>query len=573
MTPFLNKIIIPRDPQERTGHDAASSFFGQLRANYDNSGHRSDFLDILQILCINTLEEYSPPQSGAGTYRVTTKKVLSSTNASDFTLETTQTQYPYLTNVVFELETFLGASCAAQGSTAIGQAINIINTYSKPSKLTSPPPYRLIRDYSRCVDDDGNGFTGGAAARIETAGPSAQHAYDFLMDNLKNFQRTYFQVLGGVPCHTETLMYVISKYEVKSSDNTDGPLIQKFYITNRFDPETLASPITFYDSQVKYEKKYRYKIEKMVAIFGNAYGYEPLTTAPGPGQMGIKVTNAGNIKIVLLPYVFGNTPGSSGLESIIIDKPPVPPEMSFYAHRGINNQLQVLLNSNTGVYDMPPIAILDSDASFFEIEYASQNQEQLSFDQIKEQQKTIHFRSDDPVDKYQLFRTTIPPMNYSSFNDREVLSSDLDPTYGTPASYIDSIIPNTKYYYCSRALDIHGNISNPTSIIEVEMVDNDGQIFLRQKPYTFKTIKQPLTISGRKYILIEPSGRQVEFRAQEQPSDITLNDTPTVPLGEEDIESSIWNKAFKVRLISKKTGRKMDLNINFKNSGIVKGSE
>tara|TARA_R110000824_G_scaffold153294_1_gene324908 strand:- start:4033 stop:6822 length:2790 start_codon:yes stop_codon:yes gene_type:complete len=579
-TPFSNKIVIPQDPQERTGHVRDNSFFGSL-AVYETSGQSKpgrDFLDILQILCINTLEAYKSPSPSAGTYRVTTRKVLSSTDASDYIFETAQTPYTYLANVGLAIETFMAASVATAPNTPIGQAEAIINAYSVPSTITPEPPYRLIRDYSRCIStddlDQGAGFTGGPLSAIQLDPGCIQIAQDFLDNNLEGYLRTYLQILDGVQCHTETLMYVVSKYEVQSSDDSDGPLVQKFYITNRFAPETMGTPITFYDSQVKYEKRYRYKIDKMVAIFGNAYDYESLAseTAP-PLEVPIQVTNAGNIKIVLLPYVFGTTPAKSGLESIIIDNPPVTPEMSFYAHRGINNQLQILFNSNTGVYDVSPVAILDSDAAFFETEYASQNQEQLSFDQIKEQDKTLHFRSDDPVDKYQLFRTTIPPTNYGSFSDREVFSSNLDPVYGTAASYVDSIVPNTKYYYCSRAVDVHGNISNPTPIIEVEMVDNDGQIFLRQKPYTFKTIKQPLTMSGRKYILIEPSGRQVEFRAQAQTAPNTVNDTPSVPLGEDGIEDSIWNKAFKVRLISKKTGRKMDLNINFKNSGIVKGSE
>jgi hypothetical protein len=364
-------------------------------------------------------------------------------------------------------------------------------------------------------------------------------------------------------------MYVVDKHEI-TPEGTDGPRVQRFYLTNRFNSD---APITYYDSQVKYEKRYRYKIQKMVAIFGNAYGYSEMLPTLGSNSRPLSVSNAGNIKVVLMPHVFGPTPQDNGIDCMVMDKPPVPPEMSFYGRLGVNNKLQILLNSNTGRYDQPPIAIEDSDVAFFEAEYLAQNQVELTYEEIKEQKKTLEFVNDDPIDKYQLFRTTVPPANYESFKGRQVESSGLDPIYGSDGSVVDTITPNTTYYYCARSVDVHGNLSNPTPIIEVELVDNDGQIFLRQKPYVFKTVKEPLTISGRRYILIEPSSRQAEFQTEGQPVEVTLDSTPTVPLGEPDLEDRVWNKVFKVRLTSKKTGRKIDFNINFKNSGIVKGSE
>jgi hypothetical protein len=247
--------------------------------------------------------------------------------------------------------------------------------------------------------------------------------------------------------------------------------------------------------------------------------------------------------------------------------------MSFYLHRGISDKLQILLNSNTGYYDEVPINILPSDPEFFEKEYLSQTGVELSFDQIKSEKKKIAFSSDDPVDAYQLFRLSTPPTGYASFTNARVVSPSLDPTYGTPSSYVDTITPNTTYYYCARSVDIHGNISNPTTIIEVTVVDNEGKIFLKQKPYVFPTSKQQLIKPARRFILIEPAFEQTIFDQTALAPGVSLEDTPSKRLGTNDLQDSVWNKQFKVRLTSKQTGRKIDLNINFKNSGIVKGSE
>ena len=571
--PFLNEIYIPQDPQERSGVQSQSSFFAAMADDPDLQG----FIDMLQVMCINTLENYSPPAQSTGDYQVTTKHVLNSTDSSQYQRETAQNSYAYLANVLGELEAYISNENdpVAQASTALVTARNIIDAYPNPYVLPSLPPYRFIRDYGRAIGSEGEGFTGGLEGLIKIAPGTIENASVDIESRLTDFLRTYLEILAGTWAHTETLMYVVSKHEV-NENGTDGALVQKFYLTNRFRTETLGRPITFYDSQVKYEKKYRYKIQKMVAIFGNAYNYGKEPGTPPlqlPAMLPVEVLNGGNIKVVLLPYTFGADPEDNGLESIIIDAPPVPPELSFHAHKGVSNRVRLLLNSSTGDYHMPPVAIQESDAAFFETEYASQEGASLSFAQIKEQKKTIHFRNDDPVDRYQVFRTTTPPASYEGFVDQERLSPELDPVYGTPASYMDTIEPNVKYYYCARSVDVHNNISNPTPIIEVEMVDNAGQIFLRQKPFVFETVKQPLTISGRKYILIEPAARQAQYESDSQPTQITVNDTPILPLGEADIADSVWNKKFKVRVVSKKTGRKIDLNLNFKNSGIVKGSE
>jgi len=572
LVPFVNEIQIPQDPQARTGLNSGQSLFTWMADKPDAAA----FIDILQVMCINTLEGYRAPGDSSGEYRVTTKNVLSATDASDIQYETAQNSYSYLVNMMLELNNYVNAIHPnLQAQTAIAKAQDIINEYVDPTVLPAGgPPYRFIRDYARCLDSAGNGFSSDPSARLEIPPGTAQAAYAQILNDYPAFMRTYIEILQGQWCHTETLMYVVSKHEV-NENGSDGALVQKFYLTNRFRTDTLGRAITFYDSQVKYEKKYRYKIQKMVAIFGNAYSYDTsvVLDLSEPAAVPVEVQNMGNLKVILLPYTAGPDPEDQGLESLIVDSPPVPPEVSFYAHQGVANRVRLLLNSSTGDYHMPPIAIQDTDPAFFEMEYASQQGATLTYEQIREQKKTIHFRSDDPVDRYQVFRTSTPPTGYESFVDAERISPDLDPTYGTPADFMDTIEPNVTYYYCVRSVDVHDNISNPSPIIEVEMVDNAGQIYLRQKPYVFETVKQPLTISGRKYILIEPAARQVEYQSDAQPLPVTTNDTPTVHLGEANIADSIWNKDFKVRLVSKKTGRKIDLNLNFKNSGIVKGSE
>ena len=105
------------------------------------------------------------------------------------------------------------------------------------------------------------------------------------------------------------------------------------------------------------------------------------------------------------------------------------------------------------------------------------------------------------------------------------------------------------------------------------MVDNKGQMFMRQKIFSFKPKKLDYKKAGRRYLAIEPRYEQMVYdQAAEQPGNVALNQAPSSDiLGTSAVRdvSSVWGKKFKVRVTSKKTGRKIDLNVAFKNTGVV----
>ena len=113
------------------------------------------------------------------------------------------------------------------------------------------------------------------------------------------------------------------------------------------------------------------------------------------------------------------------------------------------------------------------------------------------------------MDSYELFRLDSMPTSYASFADR--VREVLDPEFAVPASLVDVIVPNRKYYYCARAVDVHRNTSNPTFVFEIQIIDNNGQIFLSQKIFTFEPAKNTFVKPGRRFLYIEPSLQQVSL--------------------------------------------------------------
>lgn len=285
-----------------------------------------------------------------------------------------------------------------------------------------------------------------------------------------------------------------------------------------------------------------------------------------PPRAEISVSNISDSRPLLLPH--------TTVSSLISDKPPVPPDMRFVPYKGENNKILILLAPNIGERVTVPIRLEAADEAFIVEEYYSQKGIIITPEEIGSLTIPLHYKSDDPVRTYEIFRVETKPTSYGDFVNKEIarVEEQLSPTkFSTGASYLDVIQPNVRYYYCARAIDRHQNISNPTFIFEIELVDNAGQLFLRKKLFTFETEPQKKSIGVKRLLAIEPAELQQFFEMQNStiaPGSAVLGTAP--PNNEIGAAAdAVWDKKFKVRLTSRKTGKKMDLNITFKNTGVT----
>ena len=144
----------------------------------------------------------------------------------------------------------------------------------------------------------------------------------------------------------------------------------------------------------------------------------------------------------------------------------------------------------------------------------------------------------------------------------------------TAAGFVDDILPNKKYYYMFRSIDIHNHVSNPSPIYEVEITDDGGAPVLLTQVYSLTKEKEPPqkpTKSLKKYIYITPNPAHLQINAEK--SDLltedgkaeripgwVVNNGPVLGVTNE----TIWKKKFKIRIVSKKTGKKIDFKLEFK---------
>ena len=269
----------------------------------------------------------------------------------------------------------------------------------------------------------------------------------------------------------------------------------------------------------------------------------------------------------------------------VLSKPPPRPEVSIIPYRAVNDNLLFSFQANVTPVEQIPVPIEPKDVDLFEKHRVAQG---------KSIGQSITFESDDIPSFFQVYRTDKAPSNYLDFAGKlrasvSTLIPDPEKIIRTTSnSYVDVLRPNVKYYYTFRTMDSHNNVSNPTVVYEVELVDDAGAVYPIIQSYEFPMVSDKVaSIPMKRFIQVIPRLEQVtantvdnliDFagqniddtqsdynsnygKAYEDPSDIPFD---SVLLGSKEIEDPIWDKVFKIRLTSKKTGKKIDFNITFK---------
>jgi len=183
----------------------------------------------------------------------------------------------------------------------------------------------------------------------------------------------------------------------------------------------------------------------------------------------------------------------------------------------------------------------------------------------------IVYKSDDYPSYFEVYRIDEPPTSYRSFvgNQRAALKTDIsDKTKQKAASiaYVEQIAPNTKYYYMFRSVDVHGKIGYPSPVYEVEMLNDKGAFYPIVKIHEINPRSPRVTKkSGRRFIQIVPNiGQTLINESKSGFENYTSAKDFTGELTYGFKAESIWDKKFKVRLTSRKTGKKIDLNLQFR---------
>lgn len=418
---------------------------------------------------------------------------------------------------------------------------------------------KVQTDGSSTVSDDLNTFSKFIGEHRKTQDIASDDRYKFfralsvlilkgkLNTLLAQYNRTYQDIMSGKMSYSEPFLYKVSKYPIFAGDTPAAEPAQRYYFPNASEIEVL----TFIDTQVKYDLRYRYVIEQFNFVIGSKYEYKNFKNTPGGNTAEFDVISRPNLVLIGTEY--------ATLDTIVVDDAPMFPDVQFIPWKGISNRVNVWLSNNRGDYLLEPVFIGDDPAA------------KKAIERIKLKQKRdgkIRYKSDDPILSYEVYRIEEHPRSYDDFD------GGLRRRLNKQDAFIDEIEPNTKYYYTTRAIDIHGNYSNPSAVFEVEMVDNSGAVYLVVNVVDFNRGDVGKYFKAMKrYIQISPAFQQA--LVNEEKSDLidaasALN--KKIVFGE--AEEGLLGKSFKIRLTSRHTGKQIDLNLSFQKEKVkVEGNE
>lgn len=347
------------------------------------------------------------------------------------------------------------------------------------------------------------------------------------------YQITYNKIVSNTACYSEVVGYKIYKYD------TEGNLpLQEFYIPNSREKTT-----EFIDTQVKYGKKYRYKVSLLTIVIGTDYEYTNNNE------------NKKTINFELQPKIFLVEIDSMSYQNFLLDSPPIEPEVDVIPFVGIQNKIKFNLNTAVGRKLEEPITFTD--------------QEKESVRKLKDSQdrtdNLIKFESEEPSDFFEIYRLEKEPKTFNDFiGSKKVIAENNESSAG---SYVDTLTPNKKHYYTFRSVDYHGNVSNPSVVYVVEIINDNGTIFplittLEIKPDPLKMESKKF----RRFLSLSPNLANTLISLEKNNNFDGLTSKETI-LGTAKIglnQQGVWDKKFKIRINSISSGRKIDINVTFK---------
>ena len=170
----------------------------------------------------------------------------------------------------------------------------------------------------------------------------------------------------------------------------------------------------------------------------------------------------------------------------------------------------------------------------------------------------------------EVYRTQTMPTSYQSFDGSLRNAISLRQSSGdivTDHLFVKRVRENTKYYYVFRALNQNRVAGEFSPIFEAELINDGGYVYGKFEQFSEEEVavpepKEPL-LPIKKLINILPNIQHLQLDTSGVDfSKASVDQLYQVSLAS-DVEDPIWTKTFKVRLTSKKTGRKIDLNIHF----------
>lgn len=387
--------------------------------------------------------------------------------------------------------------------------------------------------------------------------------------------------------HNEVVAYRVEKLY-------NSEVVQNFWFLNHQDIEQFE----FNDNQVAFGKTYTYNIYKYVLIAGFEYSYSGIRLSRVLGKelsmWGLEIYDPSTdlpvaplLDSMPLRSSVGNESTIESTSKFVADfQLDIAPSIKIVEVPIFTKQVSMIDSPTNGLGVIPSYVLDDSQRLCFDVRYnldsnilfptpMNSGEEDFrvnfltSYDLLEDEEFMIESKS--LARTLEVYRIDYMPTSISDFDEKQILQQDLkmvDHDYAHSNVHIYSkVATNKKYYYYFRIVNEAGSPAIGSNIVEAEMVDDGGYKFAVFNVYyeselEVKPFNRPIQ-SFKKLLNIVPNIENLILNDEDiDYSDTSDNQIGNVQFGQSD--SPVWDKTFKIRLTSKKTGKKIDINLTHK---------
>jgi hypothetical protein len=260
-----------------------------------------------------------------------------------------------------------------------------------------------------------------------------------------------------------------------------------------------------------------------------------------------------------------------------MDHPPVAPDITPY-QRMDNSQI-IGFYINKEAFRVTPKTEVESETKITTGQYPTPisaadteiRNNYLSYNNLLDS-SILSKDSVSPIVSLQVYRIDKEPTSISNFDGNLVYVKDLTnnstgQNYYSNCFYEEKVQTNKKFYYLFRFVNANGVTGHLPPVQVAELKDDGGYKYTEFDVIYESEFEQEsprdISIAFKKILDIKPTINHLVY----DDSNVDYGETAASQVGNLTVgaaEDLIWDKSFKFRLTSKKTGKKIDLNITYK---------
>ena len=432
------------------------------------------------------------------------------------------------------------------------------------------------------------------------------HAIEFMNNSLNTDFSNFSDFFKSKSNYVDTVAYRVEKIGGPPvGDNSTQRPLQNFWFMNSSEQDVF----NFYDSQVKYNKDYTYNVYAYMIVVGykykknNVLASRHLGCTSSDDMVGLEMYDpfSGETSPELFessrnsnfdPRAGGSEYGStaqifSNYEYIADFNFEYEPYIKIVEFPLFSKTMRVLDNPGNKLRVTPYGIPNNSRKIGFEF-YKGSFKETAFPDTITQNDVTLknhYLNANDLLESsmvtkhtvskerfVEVYRINEKPTSITDFDGFlrstvDLRFLDTDRSTKNFAYMHDMVIPNRKYYYLFRMLNQQRVVSHVSEIYEAELVNDGGYNYA-----TFNLLLKDQLDDDKQLKPDKKFKRLLQIRPNLQQSEINFGNLDYTQEASTQIENleigsssdPIWDKTFKIRVTSRKTGRKIDLNVTYK---------